>query len=196
MKKEKRPNRCNVLEATAREKHLWQFSPDGGRPKVEENVGCRPDNRFRRSLGKDVAGFISPRLNVAWLPADQGVFARGADADDGRSGGRVDAGISARKNFAVAGGAGSLELQSVQSREINNITAVVIIVSRDLVEERIGAIEAGGYQPDRLELPHVYQLVAEVPETDGVWVYPWTKMEGILHRDMVVHGNDAAYSVD
>jgi hypothetical protein len=43
------------------------------------------------------------------------------------------------------------------------------------VEERIGAIEAGGYQPDRLELPHVYQLVAEVPETDGVWIYPWTE---------------------
>jgi hypothetical protein len=52
---------------------------------------------------------------------------------------------------------------------------VVIIVARSLVEERVGAIEQNGYQPDRLELPHIYQLVAEVPETDGVWIYPWTE---------------------
>jgi hypothetical protein len=63
----------------------------------------------------------------------------------------------------------------IPSREINNVTAIVIIVARDLVEERLGAIEQGGYQPDRLELPHIYQLVAEVPDTDGVWIYPWSE---------------------
>jgi hypothetical protein len=39
----------------------------------------------------------------------------------------------------------------------------------------LGLLEQGGYQPDSLELPHVYQLISEIPEGDGVWIYPWTE---------------------
>src|SRR5262249_46998460 len=63
----------------------------------------------------------------------------------------------------------------IPSREINSVTALVIIAPRDLVEAKLGAFEQGGFQPDRIELPHVYQLISEIPETDGVWVYPWSE---------------------
>jgi hypothetical protein len=176
LKKEKRPNRCNVLEATAREKRLWQFSPDGGRPKVEENVRMPADKPIPPKLGKKTwRDLFRPRFNVAWFPADQ-VFLRVVQmptVEAAEVASMLEFQLEKISPLPVAQIVWSFEL--VSSREINNVTAVVIIVSRDLVEERIGAIEAGGYQPDRLELPHVYQLVAEVPETDGVWIYPWTE---------------------
>jgi Tfp pilus assembly protein PilN len=176
LKKEKRPNRCNVLEATPLGKQLWQFSPDGGRPKVEEKVTVAPNKPIPRKLGRKTwRDLFQPRLNVAWLPADQ-VFLRVVQmpqAEAGEIGSMLEFQLEKISPLPVAQIVWSFEL--IPSREINNITAVVIIVARDLVEERIGAIEQGGYQPDRLELPHIYQLVAEVPETDGVWIYPWTE---------------------
>ena len=176
MKKEKRPNRCNVLEATPVTKRLWQFSPDGARPKIEENVTVAAGKPIPPKLGRKTwRDLFQPRLNVAWLPADQ-VFLRVVQmphADAAEIGSMLEFQLEKLSPLPVAQIVWSFEL--VSSREINNITAIVIIAARNLVEERIGAIEQGGYQPDRLELPHVYQLVAEVPETDGVWVYPWTE---------------------
>ena len=175
MKKEKRPNRCNVLEASPLGKHLWQFSPDGARPKVEENVKMPADKPIPPRLGKKTwRDLFQPRLNVAWLPADQ-VFLRVVQlptADVAEVASMLEFQLEKISPLPVAQIVWSFEL--VPSREINNVTAIVVIVGRDLVEERIGAIEAGGYQPDRLELPHIYQIVAEIPETDGVWIYPWS----------------------
>lgn len=176
MKKEKRPNRCNVLAATALGKHLWQFSPDGGRPKIEENVAMPADKPVPAKLGRKTwRDLFQPRLNVAWLPADQ-LFLRVVQlptADAAEVASMLEFQLEKISPLPVAQIVWSFEL--IPSREINNVTAIVIIAARDLVEERIGALEAGGFQPDRLELPHVYPLVAEIPETDGVWVYPWVE---------------------
>jgi hypothetical protein len=176
LKKEKRPNRCNVLDASPLGKHLWQFSPDGARPKVEENVRVPGDKPIPPKLGRKTwRDLFQPRLNIAWLPADQ-VFLRVVQlpqADISEVASMLEFQLEKISPLPVAQIAWSFEL--VPSREINNITAIVVLTSRNLVEERIGAIEQGGYQPDRLELPHVYQLVAEVPESDGVWVYPFSE---------------------
>jgi hypothetical protein len=176
LKKEKRPNRCNVLEATSVGKHLWQFSPDGAKPKVEENVTIKGDKPVPPKLSRKTwRDLFQPRLNVAWLPAEQ-VFLRVVQfpkADAGEIASMLEFQLEKISPLPVAQIVWSFEL--IPSREINNVTAIVIIVARDLVEERLGAIEQGGYQPDRLELPHIYQLVAEVPDTDGVWIYPWSE---------------------
>src|SRR6185295_2888146 len=154
-------------EATKREKRLWQFSPDGGRPKVEENVTMPADKPIPPKLGrKSWRDLFQPRLNVAWLPADQ-VFLRVVQmptADAAEIASMLEFQLEKLSPLPVAQIVWSFEL--VPSREINNVTAIVVIVARHLVEERIGAIEQGGYQPDRLELPHIYQLVSEIPETD------------------------------
>jgi hypothetical protein len=176
LKAAKRPTRCNVLEATPASKHLWQFSPDGGRPKVEENVTVSADKPLPPNLSRKTwRDLFQPRLNVAWLPAEQ-VFLRVVQmpqTDASEIASMLEFQLEKLSPLPVAQIVWSFEI--IPSREINNVTAVVIIVARDLVEERIGATEQGGYQPDRLELPHVYQLVAEVPETDGVWIYPWSE---------------------
>jgi hypothetical protein len=176
LKNNKRPNRCNVLEATPLGKHLWQFSADGARPKIEENITAPADKPLPANLGrKSWRDLFQPRLNIAWLPADQ-VFIRVVQlpqAEASEIGSMLEFQLEKISPLPVAQIVWSFEI--VASREINNITAIVIIVSRDIVEERIGAIEQGGFQPDRLELPHVYQIVAEVPETEGVWIYPWTE---------------------
>jgi Tfp pilus assembly protein PilN len=176
LKKEKRPNRCNVLEATPLGKHLWQFSPDGARPKIEENVTVAGDKPIPPKLGKKTwRDLFQPRLNVAWLPANQ-VFLRVVQmpqADAAEIASMLEFQLEKLSPLPVAQIVWSFEL--VASREINNVTAIVIIAAREVVEERIGAIEQGGYQPDRLELPHIYQIVSELPEAEGVWIYPWTE---------------------
>lgn len=176
MKKNTRPSRCNVLATSPLGKHLWQFSGDDGKTSLEANLTLPPDKSVPAGLAaKNWTTLWQPRLNIAWLPADQ-VFLRVVQlpqADPVELGSMLEFQLEKLSPLPVAQIVWSFEL--VPSREINNITAIVIIVARDLVEERIGAIEQGGYQPDRLELPHVYQLVAEVPDTDGIWIYPWSE---------------------
>jgi hypothetical protein len=53
-------------------------------------------------------------------------------------------------------------------------TAVVCLVSRDLVDQFVGGVEASSFQPDRLEVPHLNQIVADGVREDGGWIYPGT----------------------
>jgi hypothetical protein len=176
VKKSKRPDTCNVLEANLLGKRLWRFSEDSGRPKLEGNLSIPPEKRVPAKVGgKDWRALWQPSVNIAWLPAES-VFLRVVQlpqAEASEIASMLEFQLEKLSPLPVQQIIWSFEI--VPSREINNITAIVIILSRDLVEERIGAIEQSGYQPDRLEMPHVYQLISEVPETDGVWVYPWSE---------------------
>jgi hypothetical protein len=174
LKKNKPPNKVNVLQTSPLGKHLWQFGEDGGKAVVASNLTLGPEKPAPANLAAKNWGTLwQPRLNIAWLPADQ-VFLRVVQlpqADASEIGSMLEFQLEKLSPLPVAQIVWSFEI--VGSREINNITAIVIIVSRDSVEERVGVLEKEGYQPDRLELPHVYQLTSEVPETDGVWLYPW-----------------------
>lgn len=176
MKTIKPPNRCNVLAPTPPTKHLWQFSADGEQPKVEANIAIPLDKPVPANLAaKDWRTLAQPRLNIAWLSTEN-VFIRVVQlpqADPSELGSMLEFQLEKISPLPVAQIVWSFEI--VPSSEINNITAIVIIVARDSIEERIGAFEQIGYQPDRLELPHVYQLVADAPMSEGVWVYPWSE---------------------
>lgn len=176
MKKSARPNRCSVLAASALGKHLWQFNADDGKTALAANLQIAADKPVPPAFGaKSWTTLWQPSVNIAWLPADH-VFLRVVQmpqADPAEIGNMLEFQLEKLSPLPVAQIVWSYEI--IPSREINNVTVVVIIVERDIVEERIGALEQSGYQPDRLELPHVYQLVAEVPDTDGVWVYPWSE---------------------
>lgn len=176
MSKSKPPETCNVFESSLLGKRFWQFSADGARPKVEANVTLPVEQAVPKNLAaKDWRALWQPRVNIAWLPADQ-VFLRVVQlpqADASEIGSMLEFQLEKLSPLPVAQVAWSFEL--VPSREINNVTAIVIIAARSLIEERIGALEQSGYHPDRLELPHLYQLIAETPETDGVWIYPWSE---------------------
>jgi len=49
---------------------------------------------------------------------------------------------------------------------------VVLIASRNLVEEFLGRLESQGYLADRLELPQLHQLLTHPIEGHGLWLYP------------------------
>jgi len=54
---------------------------------------------------------------------------------------------------------------------INLQSVVVVILPRVMVETCLGSLEKEGYQPDRLELPLLDQLLATPFQEDGVWIY-------------------------
>jgi Tfp pilus assembly protein PilN len=176
VKKDKRPNSINVLAPGLTTRRLWQFAADNGKPALEASLDLPIEKPAPAKIaGKNWTTLWQPRINVAWLSADQ-VFLRVVQlpqADASEIGSMLEFQLEKLSPLPVAQIVWSFEM--VPSREINNLTAIVIIAARDAVEEKLGIFEAGGYQPDRLELPHIYQLLTEIPDTDGVWVYPWNE---------------------
>jgi len=57
-------------------------------------------------------------------------------------------------------------------------TVIVLIVSREVVEEFLGKLEGQGFMADRLELPLLDQLEAAPITEDGAWIYPQTREVG------------------
>ena len=49
---------------------------------------------------------------------------------------------------------------------------MVCIVAREVVEQFLGKLEADHYQPDRLEVPQLNQVIAGGIKEDGAWIYP------------------------
>jgi len=77
-------------------------------------------------------------------------------------------------------------------------TAIVIIVTRNVVEEFLGKLEGESFLTDRLEVPFIDQLFATKVEGDGVWVYPGVGSDqtnclvawwygGVLHSVSLLH---------
>jgi hypothetical protein len=53
----------------------------------------------------------------------------------------------------------------------NTLTVIVAVVARHAVESFLGMVEARGYQPDRLELPLVTELLEAPSAGDGVYLH-------------------------
>ena len=63
-------------------------------------------------------------------------------------------------------------IQILPHAEGNLQTVIVMIVSRNEVEEFLGQLEGQGYLADRLELPLLDQLQATTITQNGAWIYP------------------------
>jgi hypothetical protein len=61
---------------------------------------------------------------------------------------------------------------SLPHAQENQQTVIVMIVSRNVVEEFLGQLEGQGYLADRLELPLLDQLQTTAITEDGAWIYP------------------------
>src|ERR1043166_1114870 len=90
MKKRTPPHSCNVLSLGADSRHLWQFNTGGGKVALARELDGRPDKPLPAvGVRKDWRDLVQPKVNIAWLPADQ-VFLRvahlpAADANELRS---------------------------------------------------------------------------------------------------------------
>ncbi len=174
MKERKSIHQCNVLHASATGRQLWHFGVDKGNPSLRTTSSVGSAVSFpQKFVGKDWQNIYQPRINVAWFTSEK-VFVRvvqlpTTDLSE----------IASMLEFQIE------KLSPVPSSQIvwsysllpsspdKAFTDVIaIMVERVHVEALVGQLETEGYLPDRIELPQLDQLLARMPDQEGVWLYP------------------------
>ena len=123
-------------------------------------------------VAKDWRSLWQRKLNVAWLPPEQ-VFLRVAQfpqSDFDETLAMVELQLEKLSPMPVAQIVWSIHV--LPHAEGNLQTVIVMIVSRNTVEEFLGQLEGQGYLADRLELPLLDQLQATTVTRNGAWIYP------------------------
>jgi hypothetical protein len=170
--KKKRLHSCNVLDSSPAERHLWHFTVERDDAKLqrEETIGHGTPVPAKLAQ-KDWHDLYQPKLNIAWVPASR-VFLRvvqlpAVDRQELQS--MLEFQLERLSPLPVPQILWSFEV--LPSRAENMQTAVVCIVSRDAVEEFISQVEAQSFQPDRLEIPQLNQIISDGAREDGGWIY-------------------------
>jgi hypothetical protein len=164
---------CNVLQVGAQSRQLWQFEARGrGFVLNREQTSFAGEPLPARLVNKDWRSLWQRKLNVAWLPPEH-VFLRVAQfplSDLGETLSMVELQLEKLSPMPVAQIVWSIHV--LPHAEGNLQTVIVMIVSRNTVEEFLGQLEGQGYLADRLELPLLDQLQATTVSQNGAWIYP------------------------
>lgn len=174
--KNKRPHSCNVLDSSPAARQLWQFVVDRNevKPGRTETLppGQVPPPKVAQLVQKDWHDLYQPKLNISWLPAEH-VFLRVVQmpaVDRAELQSMLEFQLEKLSPMPVAQVVWSFETLPSQAEKMQ--TAIVCIVSRDVVEQHLGTTEAQAFQPDRLEVPQLNQILADGVREDGAWIYP------------------------
>ncbi len=177
---------CNVLQAGASNRQLWQFNAGSSKFNLVRQESRLPSEPLSEKLvAKDWHTLFQPRLNVAWLPADK-VFVRVAQlpkADAAETHSMVELQLEKLSPLPVAQIVWSYEVlphirQGRVGEELNPHaigelqTVIVIMAGRHHVEEYLGQLEGQGYLADRLEIPLLDELRATRVKENGAWIFP------------------------
>jgi len=169
-------NSANVLQTMPGGRKLWRFSAKGDRFVFDQEKTLTLSEPAPFSLvGKDWQSLVSPKLNVAWLPVDK-VFFRavqlpGQDADEIKA--MVELQLEKISPLPVTHIVWSLYLMPRPADKPEALTTVIVVIaSRNYVEEFLGGLQGQGFLPDRIESPALDQVLAAKMEGDGVWVFP------------------------
>jgi hypothetical protein len=164
---------CNVLQVGVQSRQLWQFDARGrGFVLNREQTTFSGESLPAKLVTKDWRSLWQRKLNVAWLPPER-VFLRVAHfpvSDFDETLAMVELQLEKLSPMPVAQIAWSIFV--LPHAEGNLQTVIVMIVSRNEVEEFLGQLEGQGYLADRLELPLLDQLHATTITQNGAWVYP------------------------
>jgi len=182
---------CNVFDASADARRVWQFDARSeafnlNRELTARNGDALPPNIVSKSWG----ALFKRKLNVAWLPADY-VFLRVAQfpaSNPEETRAMVELQLEKLSPIPVTQALWTMHVlpqpAAPAGAEAATLqTIVVIIVARDVVEEFLGKLEGQGYMADRLELPMLDQLQSTRVAGDGAWIYPET--HGLGNRALV-----------
>ncbi len=175
-------NSCNILHVAPDAKRLWQFDAKGGGFALgREQRVPHAEKLPKKGVAKNWASLWQPKLNVAWLPAEN-VFLRVVELP--------------ASSFEETLSMVELQLEKLSPIPVTQIvwtlhvlgthtappkgdaipeslqTVIVVIAARNLVEEFLGKLETQGYLADRLEVPMLDQLTAVNPAEDSVHVFP------------------------
>lgn len=170
--KNKRAHFCNILEAGPEVQRLWKFETDRSPSKLERQLALSPSELLpAKEVARDWHDLFQHKVNVAWLPPGH-AFLRVVQlpkVEPAELVPMVEFQLEKLSPLPVAQVIWAMEL--IPSAQENSVTAVVCIVSRDLVEEYVGQLEQRNYQPDRLEVPSLNYILAGGPRENGVWLY-------------------------
>jgi hypothetical protein len=163
---------CNVLSVSADRRQLWQFASAAAGPtlKADEQFPLNaplPLSAVRR----DWRALGQPKLNIAWLPADQ-VFLRvvhlpKAEADELAP--MLELQLEKLSPLPLNQIVWSFEPLPTAAADTQSV--LLVIAERSSVEAFLGTLEQERFLADRLELPQIHQLMAQTPTEDGTWLY-------------------------
>jgi hypothetical protein len=164
---------CNVLQVGAQGRHLWQFDARGrGYVLNRDQTSFAGEPLPARIVAKDWRSLWQRKLNIAWLPPEK-VFLRVAQfpaSDFDETLAMVELQLEKLSPMPVTQIVWTIHL--LPHAEGNLQTVIVMIVSRNTVEEFLGQLEGQGYLADRLEMPLLDQLQATAIARNGAWIYP------------------------
>ena len=152
---------CNVLQVGAQARQLWQFDARArGFALNREQTTVAGESLPAKLVTKDWRSLWQRKLNVAWLPSE-GVFLRVAQfpaSDFDETLAMVELQLEKLSPMPVTQIVWSIYI--LPQAEGTLQTVIVLMVSRNQVEEYLGQLEGQGYLADRLELPLLDQLQA------------------------------------
>ncbi|MCX6921677.1 MAG: hypothetical protein NT154_00430, partial [Verrucomicrobia bacterium] len=164
---------CNVLQVSGQGRQIWQFDARGrGFVLNREQTSFGEEPLPAKIVAKDWRSLFQHKLNVAWLPPER-VFLRVAqfpasDFDETLS--MVELQLEKLSPMPVTQIVWTIHV--LPQAEGNLQTVIVMMVSRNEVEEFLGQLEGKGYLADRLELPMLDQVQATSITESGAWIYP------------------------
>ncbi len=165
---------CNVLQtAGADTRHLWVFDAGKNGFSLDQDKVLPVDGPLPLNLvSRDWHDLLQPKLNLALLPVDK-VFLRVVHlpvSEFNETVSMVELQMEKLSPLPVTQVVWGVQ---VLPHTVENLqTILVVIAARDFVEEFVGKLEGQGFQPDRLELPVIDQLLATPITGDGAWLYP------------------------
>lgn len=171
-----RANSCNVLSAEPVRRAIWRFTRSGNRcVQAGQKEIALAEPLPGKWVAKGWSHLWNPSLNVAWLPDDK-VFIRVLHlppCEEHEVHAMVEFQLEKISPLPLAQIVWTVEqVPTAQTAPGTPRTVLVLIASRDEVEQHLGQLEAGGFQADRLELPGVHQLVEKPVAENSAWVYP------------------------
>ena len=166
-------NTCTVLRVGPQIRQVWQFDARGrGFALSREQSSSGAEPLPTRLITKDWRALFQRKLNIVWLPPEH-VFLRveqfpASDFDETLA--MVELQLERLSPIPVTQIVWSIQV--LPQAEGNLQTVIVMIVSRNEVEQFLGQLEGQGYLADRLELPMLDQLQATTIKESGAWIYP------------------------
>ncbi len=172
------PTSCNVFQLGDERRSVWRFSTSGTRADpAGENIAALDKALPSSWVQKSWQHYLQPKLNIAWLPADQ-VFLRVLHlpkCDPAELPQMIEFQLEKISPLPLTHMEWSFERVPYHGSVPTDLqTVIVCIAARDAVGAFLGRLEGFGFRADRLEVPMLHQLLATEIEDDGAWIYPFT----------------------
>jgi hypothetical protein len=175
-------NSCNILHVAPDAKRVWQFDAKGGGFALNRELRVAHTEKLpARGIAKQWSSLWQPKLNVAWLPAEN-VFLRVVELPAStfeETLAMVELQLEKFSPLPVTQVVWTMHVMGTHTAPAKGDnapeslqTVVVVIVERRVVEEFLGRLEKEGFLADRLETPMLDQLAAVAPTEDGAWFFP------------------------